>query len=181
MANVNVDNNKMWFIEPGCAVISHGRYGDKDNNYYAISIHASPKCRNVGAIEEMTEEEAKECVHVTGLVFKNAEHMRGYLESMQKLYDLILEDEKTKDMRHPLSIDFILNEVDDLGSPVWVEFFSGALVPMVITNCNHQYGEQILDGNVYKLADYGRTWRVWKDKPTKEEREAHAWRQKAES
>lgn len=27
MANVNVDNNKMWFIEPGCAVISHGRYG----------------------------------------------------------------------------------------------------------------------------------------------------------
>lgn len=172
---VHVDNERMMYIQPGHAVIAYGRYGKGGEGLYAISFHASPKLREIGASVKMSDEEVNACEHLFGLVFESAEHMRGYVDSLNNLYDIALEDEKTNGMQHPLSYDYVANEIDGRGKPIWVEFFKGELVPMVITNESHQYGDQIIDGRVYKLADYGRTWRIWKDEPTQEERDAHQW------
>ena len=85
-----------------------------------------------------------------------------------------LRDALDKPMQKPLTLDDVLS-LDSIGDAWWVEYKDGNLVPTILTNDCHQYGEQILDGYTFKLFDYGKSWRCWASKPTDEEREAAAW------
>lgn len=82
--------------------------------------------------------------------------------------------ENDKDIQIPLSLGYILS-LDSIGDAFWVEYSDGRMVPMVLTNDCHQYGEQLLDGCSFKLADYKKSWRCWRSKPTQEERRSAKW------
>ena len=85
-----------------------------------------------------------------------------------------LRDALDKPMQKPLTLEDVL-KIDDYGEAWWVEYEAGFVTPTILNNDYHQYGEQILDGFTFELADYGKTWRCWANKPTDEEREAAAW------
>ena len=84
------------------------------------------------------------------------------------------ELKRVKGPQKPLTLDDVLS-LDSIGDAWWVEYKDGNLVPTILTNDCHQYGEQILDGYTFKLFDYGKTWRCWISKPTDEERAAAPW------
>lgn len=85
-----------------------------------------------------------------------------------------LRDALEKPMQKPLTLEDVL-KIDDYGEAWWVEYEEGFVTPTILDNDYHQYGEQILDGFTFELADYGKTWRCWVSRPTDEEREAAAW------
>lgn len=85
-----------------------------------------------------------------------------------------LEHTQRKEYQKPLTLEDVL-KIDDYGEAWWVEYEAGFVTPTILNNDCHQYGEQILDGFTFELADYGKTWRAWATRPTDEERAAAPW------
>lgn len=91
-----------------------------------------------------------------------------------QLREAVKKETLRRPLQKPLTLEDVL-KIDDYGEAWWVEYEAGFVAPTILNNDCHQYGEQILDGFTFELADYGKTWRAWASRPTDEERAAAPW------